>query len=111
MKKFILAALVLLPALASAQLNNVSGLLTSFGNLVETALPIVVALALLAFFWGLVNLIWGGGEKVEEGKTYMIWSVVALFVMVSVWGLTQFIGTAFNISSGGTVPVPGVQGL
>jgi len=112
MKKFILAALVLLPALASAQqLGNINNLLTSAGNLVETALPIVVALGLLVFFWGLVKLIWGGGEAVEEGKNLMIWGVVALFVMVSVWGLTRFIGNAFGIESGGAAPVPGVQGL
>ncbi len=39
----------------------------SIGDLVNLALPIVVSLALLAFFWGLVKFIWG--EKKEDGKS------------------------------------------
>lgn len=112
MKKFIIAALAFAPALASAQsLGNIEGLLTSVGNLVDLALPIVVALALLAFFYGLAKLIWGGAEAVAEGKTLMIWGVVALFVMVSVWGLVRFVGDAFGIEEGGSVTPPTVDGI
>lgn len=112
MKKFIIAALAFAPSLASAQsLGNLETLLESVGNLVDLALPIVVALALLAFFYGLAKLIWGGPEAVSEGKTLMIWGVVALFVMVSVWGLVRFIGDAFGIEEGGSVTPPTVEGL
>lgn len=108
MKKVIIAALALTPAFAFAQnLGNLTNLLTSFGNLVRLALPIVVALALLAFFWGLVKFIFNAGDEAakEQGKSIMIWGLVALFVMVSVWGLVQFIGTAFNIGTPATPPV------
>ena len=113
MKKVILTALTFAPAVAFAQeLGNLNRLLQGIGNLVETALPIVVALALLAFFWGLVKLIWGGADAVSEGKHLMIWGLIALFVMVSVWGLVRFIGNALDIrQEGGTVPVPTVQGI
>ena len=99
MKKVIIAALAFAPAIASAQsLGNLSTLLTSVGNLVELALPIVVAIALLVFFWGLVKFIFAGAEAKDEGKTLMIWGIVALFVMVSVWGLVRFIGSALGIN-------------
>lgn len=112
MKKFIIPALALTPALAGAQgLGNLKTLLQSIGDLVELALPIIVAIALLVFFYGLVKFIFSGAEAKDEGKTLMIWGVVALFVMVSVWGLVRFIGTAFNIEQGGSAQVPGVQGL
>jgi hypothetical protein len=101
MKKFIIAALAFTPSFAFAQsLGNLETLLESVGRLVDMALPIVVALALLAFFYGLAKLIWGGAEAVAEGKTLMIWGVVALFVMVSVWGLVRFVGDAFGIDQG-----------
>lgn len=110
MKKFIIAALAFAPSLAFAQsLGNIENLVTSIGNIVDLALPIVVALALLAFFYGLAKLIWGGPEAVAEGKTLMIWGVVALFVMVSVWGLVRFIGDAFGIEQGGSIDVPTVN--
>lgn len=114
MKKFILAASVLAPVLASAQqLGNVNTFLTSIGNLVNTALPIVVGLALLAFFWGLVRFIFAAGdeEKRKESRSMMIYSIIALFVMVSVWGLVGFIGQALGVGQGSgnnpiTVPTP-----
>lgn len=112
MKKFIIGALAFAPSIAFAQqLGNLESLVRSIGNIVDLALPIVVALALLAFFYGLAKLIWGGPEAVAEGKTLMIWGVVALFVMVSVWGLVRFIGDAFGVEQGGTIEVPTVPGL
>ncbi|OHA89873.1 MAG: hypothetical protein A2832_01910 [Candidatus Zambryskibacteria bacterium RIFCSPHIGHO2_01_FULL_44_22b] len=114
MKKVIITALALVPALASAQsLTNLTTLLNSIKNLVDTALPIVVGLGLLAFFWGLVKFVFAAGdEEARKGaKSMMIYSVVALFIMVSIWGLIGFIGGAFNINQGGDLSVPGVQGL
>ena len=112
MKKFVLPLLVLTPALASAQnLGNIENLMSSVGRLVDLALPIVVSLALLAFFWGLAKFIFAAGdeESKADGKKIMIWGVVALFVMVSVWGLVGFIGGAFGIQQGGSVNVPTVN--
>jgi uncharacterized membrane protein YjfL (UPF0719 family) len=85
----------------------------SIGRLVDLALPIVVALALLGFFWGLVKFIFAQGneESKADGKKIMIWGIIALFVMVSVWGLVRFIGSAFNIEQGGSVQIPSIQGL
>lgn len=116
MHKFIIGALLLAPALASAQLSNIGNLLSDFGDLVGQAIPIAVGLALLAFFWGLAKFIFAGSggdeESKAQGKSLMIWGVVALFVMAGVWGLVGFIGEALDIDTqGGDVVVPGVQGL
>jgi len=113
MKKFIIAAsaLALAPALASAQeLGGLDTLLANIGELITTALPIVVALALLAFFWGLVRYIFAAGneEAKAEGKRIMLWGIIALFVMVSVWGLVIFVGELFGIDQGEGIDVPTV---
>ena len=108
MKKFIITALVLSPVLASAQsLANVNTLLQSIGNLVQLATPIVVGIALLAFFWGLVKFIFAQGneESKADAKKIMLWGIIALFVMISVWGLVEFL--RFNLGIGGqNVAVP-----
>ena len=114
MKKVILTALALAPAFAFAQtLGNIETLVQSIGKLVDLALPIVVGIALLAFFWGLVKFILAQGDETAkvEAKKIMLWGLIALFVMISVWGLVKFIGTALGISEGQTITVPRVPGL
>lgn len=106
MKRLIIAAFLLTPALALAQsgpqLGNIQTLLTSIGRLVNIALPIVVGIALLGFFWGLAQFIFAAGndDKKEEGKKHMIWGIIGLFVMVAVWGLVAFVGNALGIQTG-----------
>jgi len=114
MKKLVFTLMALTPALAFAQqLTGVETFVSSVGRIVALSLPIVVAIALLAFFWGLVKFIFAQGneEAKSEGKKIMIWGLVALFVMVAVWGLVGFIGTALGITTGGTINVPTVPGL
>jgi len=73
----------------------------------------MVAAALLIFLWGLMRFIFrvGGDEKaVTEGKNIMIWGVVSLFVMVSIWGIIGFFQRAFNLPDINTTqnaPLPG----
>lgn len=102
--------MLLAPAVALAA-NNLQGILRVFGDLINAATPIVVALALLAFFWGLVTYIWGNKDEADGGKgrDLMIWGIIALFVMVSVWGLVNVIGSTFGVDQQITVTVPRVQ--
>ncbi len=100
MKKVILAGLALAPGLALAQtLSNLQQLLRSIGDLINIATPIVLGIALLVFFWGVVKFIFSSSQEGKsEGKNFMIWGIVGLFVMVSVWGLVRFINTALSIN-------------
>lgn len=115
MKKVIIALLVFVPAFAFAQdLGNLDTFLENIGDLVSTALPIVVAIALLVFFWGLVKFIFAQGneEAKADAKKIMLWGLIALFVMVSVWGLVEFIGNALGIDQGDALDqVPSVPGI
>ena len=112
MKKLFVLALAVAPSVAFAQqLGNLETLLGSIGRLVEMALPIVVAIGLLVFLWGLVRFLFAGPEGKDDAKTLMIWGIIALFVMVSVWGLVRWIGNALDINQGGSIDVPSVEGL
>ena len=83
-----------LPITSFAALGNIDTLITDVGNIVNKIIPIVFALALLGFFYGLVMYIFGKEDNKDQAKKTMIWGVVALFVMASVWGLVRFIGNA-----------------
>ncbi len=114
MKKFLIAgatAMALTPAFAFAQLGNLENILSAIGRLVSAATPIVIGIALLVFFWGLVKFIMAGddGDSKKRAKHLMLWSVIALFVMVSISGIIGFIGDAVDIDQGGSLPVPTVE--
>src|SRR3989344_3391565 len=106
-KKFIIGAVLLSPVLALAgttaggpNLTNLQQLAEAIGRIVKTLLPIVVGIALLVFFWGLVSFIAAAGDETKRGKArgIMIWGVVALAVMLSVWGFVKFLQTSFGIT-------------
>lgn len=100
MKKLaLIAGALALPLVSSAQqLTNLSTLVTSIGGIVNQIIPILFAIALLGFFYGLVMYIFGKEDNKDQAKKTMIWGVVALFVMASVWGLVRFIGTAVGVN-------------
>jgi hypothetical protein len=61
-------------------------------DIINPLLYIIAGLALLAFFWGLVKFISRAGDEKShaEGKSLMVWGLIALFVMVSVYGILRF---------------------
>ncbi len=90
---------------------SANSLLTLAGDLITQATPIVVALALLFFFYGLAIFILNQGneEKKKGGKNIMIWGIVALFVMVSVWGLVGLIQDTLQLDNTQTIDPPSVN--
>jgi hypothetical protein len=114
MKKLIsLSALgMFAPVFAFAQLagggSTIINAVTTLGQVVNALIPIAFAAALLFFFWGLAQYIWGGAEEKEKGRNLMIWGVVALFIMASIWGIVGVLRTTFGVGAATTVVVPGV---
>ena len=72
-----------------------------FLNLIKTALPVLAGLALFAFIWGLVKFIYRVGEDekaVNDGRNLMTWGLIALFVLISIWGILSFIYSDIGFS-------------
>ncbi len=106
MKKYFLLLLIgLLPIIAFAQAEGLKTLVLSFGRLINLALPIVVSLAVLIFFWGLAKYLLSTGDKTKlsEGRNMMVFGILALFVMVSVWGIVKFFQQNLNITDSSKV--------
>ncbi|MCH7597831.1 hypothetical protein IID27_02165 [Patescibacteria group bacterium] len=94
----LIGVLASVPVIASAQ--TVVTIVGTIGSLIVTITPVIVALALLYFFWGLAKYILAAGDEAAqgEGKRIMIWGIIALFVIVSVWGLVQVLNDTFGIN-------------
>jgi len=99
------------PVFAMAQTINTTSLLTIVNSVLRAVVPILMTLALIYFIWGLIKYVAAAGkgdaEESKHGKAIMIWGIVALFVMASVWGLVGILQNTFGLS--GSEPAPTIN--
>ncbi len=112
MKKFLVrfgAALLLVPGLVGAQnIGGLMGLLDMANQLINKLIPFVITLALLVFLWGVLTYVFSTGDDArKEAKSYMIWGIIGLFVMVSVWGLGNILVRSLSLDNTAP-PAPGL---
>ena len=112
MKKIIIGLLFVAPALASAQLISgpVGNTLSNVSAVVNFLIPLLLSVAVLMFFWGLVKYIANASDEAakESGKTLMIWGMIAIFVMVAFWGIIGYVQQSTGLSgsiSAGSAPI------
>jgi len=85
------------PALVGAvTLGHTLGVVS---DLVNGLIPIVLAITVLIFFWGLAMYLLdaSNSEKKSEGIRIMVMGVLALFVMVSIWGIIGVLQQTFKV--------------
>jgi hypothetical protein len=64
----------------------------------------IVALAVLYFMWGVLTFIRSGDNESarEKGRSMIIYGIIGLAVMFSVWGLVNILINTFHV--GGVIP-------
>jgi hypothetical protein len=104
----IAAGAVFLPVLASAQtLLNTLALINTFLN---AAIGLFITLAIVVFFWGLIMYLTKiGSEDSKKGLGIMFWGVIAIFVMVSIWGIIRLLQNTLKVTSTDPVIPKGIQ--
>ncbi len=116
MKKIVYALLAFSPVLALAQNPNFTGLdsmVAFITRTVRSLIPIFFALAIIYFFWGLIEFIRSAGDpkKAAEGKSIMIYGVIAIAVMISIYGLVSWLQNLLGVTNNAPLPIPTVIGL
>jgi hypothetical protein len=66
-------------------------LVGKFIDIINPILVLLVAVAMLVFFKGLVSFIAKSGDEKShaDGRNLMVWGLIALFVMISVFGILR----------------------
>lgn len=102
MKKSLFLSILFLssavPFLVSAQ-SKITDLGNSIkainSNIITATATLFMALAMAAFFFGIAKFILasrdGDTTQIKNGKEFMLWSVIALFVMFSIYGIIRFV--------------------
>lgn len=112
MKKAILAAaaaLYALPLIAAAQTpSNLTTLISFVGDTLNRVIPVLIAAAVVVFFWGLVQYIRQSGKGHDQGKNIMIAGLLGLFIMVSFWGIIRLMQNTLGVNGAVPVSIPQV---
>lgn len=96
------AAALFSPLAASAQQGAVVA-----GNLIDRIVtyiidPIILLIFAAGFFlfvWGLVQFIWKLDEGAQnDGKQHMLWGIIGMMIMVSVYGIITLIDETFDLN-------------
>lgn len=98
MKKILLSLLVLgviaVPALVSAQADTtkLNSTITSLTDTVNLIIPLMLAVAVVVFIYGVIRYILAEGE-IDRNKAVgrIVWSVVAIAAILAVWGLARLL--------------------
>ncbi len=114
MKKFIAVTYLIAPSvlLADTGLVRTTTIITTLMGLVRNLTILAAGVALVVFFFGLVKFIMKAGDskEVENGRRLMIWGTVALFVMVSIWGLVRLMQNELGGLDNTSIGIPGFNG-
>lgn len=102
----LLGLILFAPSLARAK--NLGDLIGDMTDLVGgSVITLIFAIALAYFFWGVVQYtIAQTQESKDKGRGYMIWGLIALTVMFSVYGLIRILRNTFSVTENQAEPLP-----
>ncbi len=96
----------LLPKIAQAATSDAVNSVVSkiVDNIVMPALELLFFLTLVVFIWGLIGFFKGGEdtEARKKGQQHILWGVIGMFIMVSVYGILRFV--AATVGQSGSLP-------
>lgn len=86
--------------------RNLTEVIQLFTNIGLEIIPFLGVVAFFFFVWGVARFIKASGneKEIKESKNLLIWGVVGLFVLVTIWGLVAFLKSEFGFGGGVGIP-------
>ena len=68
-------------------------------QIINPLIPVLIGIGLIVFFWGIIQFVLNADseEKRTTGKQHMIWGIIGMFIMVSVWGIIYLLQDFFGV--------------
>lgn len=91
-------------------MDDLTSIIQLFIDLGLKIIPLLAAIAVFAFIFGVAKFIKSSSNEKEksESKNILVWGIVGLFVMVTIWGIIWFLKTEF-FGMGGEVGIPQIE--
>ena len=77
--------------------STLASVIVSLISFINLIIGVLATLALAIFFWGLVKYIYHSDDagSLKEGRSAIMWGLIALFVLFSIFGILQILDIAF----------------
>ncbi len=97
------------PVFANAE--TLGSTLGTVSNLINMTIPIILALAILYFFWKVATYIFNSDDDQKRSAAIkgMVTGLIAIFVMVSVWGIIALLQQTFKVGGAAPIIPPRIQ--
>lgn len=83
----------------------VCGLISKINQvIINPIIGIIFALAVILFFYGVAKFLFysENDDKRKEGRSHMIWGIIGMFIMVSVFGIIRLIMDTLGVGGIGS---------
>lgn len=100
-----------IPFVTFAAITDLRSFIDFFSDIIQTGIiPLLVGVAVVAFMYGIIQYFLNpdNEEKRKQGKSYITWGLVALFIMISFWGIVRIAQNTFNTQNQGVIKIPQV---
>ena len=86
-----------LPTVVFAAPENFRDFVKKILDIINNSIvPLILALALLVFLWGVFKYFIADSSKAkEEGRNLLVWGLLSFFVMLTVWGIVLAVKRTF----------------
>jgi len=76
---------------------NFCSVVDFFLGLMGATIPILISISVIVFVWGVFRYVIAEGEDKQKSRDVMLYGIIGLFVMVSVWGLVTIVKNTFDL--------------
>jgi len=91
---------------AVAEPKNLTEIINLFTDIGLKIIPFLGAVAFLVFVWGIARFIKSAGseKEIKDSKNLIVWGVIGLFVLITIWGIVAFLQSEFGFGDKPFVP-------
>lgn len=83
--------------------------LCRIGLLLTQILPILIALGVLYFVWGVITYVIASDEEAKTtGRNRMIYGIIGLVVILGLWAIVRWVTNTFDLDNTISAPLPNV---
>jgi hypothetical protein len=87
-------------SIGSGQVTDADSLFARISAILNGVIPVLIALAVVYFVWGVVQYMVGNDEEAKKkGRDRVIYGVIGLAVIIALWGLVNILTETFGLTN------------